>query len=449
MAMFKLLIVHSSIILAGKLYADNLLEESAKRQIELTQSKTLDNKVVLVQRKIPGSEIAHLEINFLEGQADLTEDQKAINSLAFDVLPMASAKFKKEEIFAIAEKNAIAIQCAGGIESSSCQFETVIENFDKGFDILTSTLTKPLFNEEDILLSKERRTAVYQQDIQNPESYVNTLVNSIFYPKGHPYRHLPTDAVNQLSSIKKPAINAYYKNLLTTANIQAVYVGPQLSKSRLAALESFLGQFASRRVVERNVESPIYNKSENFVFEHRPIPTAYIRGKFNAPGATDKDAATARVLFEILSEELHEEIRTKRSLSYAIFGMTLQLQKGIGVVHASTSKPKETIETMAQVIKKIKDSNYSKEKLAEYKNVFTTSHYLSLETHNSFAGSLATVLAHFGDANELYKFPAKIEAVTSQDVQRLAKEIFTKFRVAVIYDKDKFQSKWAEPLTSL
>lgn len=423
--------------------------ESIKRQMDLTSIKKFSNNVTLVQRMIPNSEITHFEVNFVSGQADLPETSKALNSITFDTLSMGSAKFSKEQIFALAEKNSIGIQCSGGIESSNCQFETVVENYDKAFEILTSITLTPLFKESDIALMRERRMANYQQDMQNPESYVNTLVNSIFYPLNHPYRHLPKDGIEQLKSFKQKDLANYYSKVLSTDSIIAVYVGPKLKAPQLKRMEDFLGGLQKRKPSARVVAAPLYNPAETFTFEHRPIPTAYIRAKFNAPGATSQDAAVSRVLFEIISEELHEEIRTKRSLSYAIFGTTLQLDQGIGIVHASTSKPRETIEVIAEVLKKIRDTTYTPVKIAEFKNVFTTSHYLAMETHDSFAGSLAASEMYFGDANKLYELPSKINAVTAQDVQRLAKDVLKKLRVGVVYDKDKFTPAWVDPLTKL
>lgn len=424
-------------------------DQSVLRQRALTTSKTLSNGVIFVQREIPHSEISYLEVNVRAAQADLPEDNRAINALTFDLMPLASKKYTKEKIFNLTEQYAIRLQCNGGIEQSGCQFETVTDHFDKAFDIFVSTLKEPLFNTEDLEVIRERRIANYQHEEQNPEKHVNTLVNTIYYPAGHPYRQLPKDAITQIAKLKREDLIAYHKSALNGFEMQIVYVGPKLSPAQQKRVEAAFASIPSTKRSPRNVPAPAYNSKNTFMFEHRPIPTAYIRAKFNAPGATSADAAASRVLFEILGEELHEEVRTKRSLSYSIYGMTLQLEQGLGVLVASTSKPREAIEAMAIVLKKIRDVPYSDTKLAEYKNVFTTSHYLTLETHSSFAGALSAAQLHFGDANKLYEFPAKIAAVTSADVQRLAKALLTQMRVAVIYDKEKFMPEWVEPLTKM
>jgi predicted Zn-dependent peptidase len=418
-------------------------------QNALTSTTRFQNGAVFIQRDLPGSEIVHLEVNVKLGQADLPENKRAINGMTFDLMTMATKKFPKKKIFEITEKYSIGLQCNGGIEQSGCEIDTVVENFERAFDLVTSSFKEPLFEAEDIVLTKQRRTAQFQQETQNPEQFVNSLVNTIFYPPGHPYRHIPVDAIAQIKDITASDLVNYHKSLLNSHALQVVYVGPKLSGQHTKMIESFITSWKGTPLNARDIPAPKFDPKSKVVFEHRAIPTAYIRAKFNAPGVTSKDHATSKVLFEILGEELHEEVRTKRSLSYSIGALTLQLEQGIGILVASTSKPKETIATIAEVLKKVSSTLYSQEKLNEYKNVFTTSHYLTMESHNSFAGALAASAMYFNDANLLYQFPKKIRAVNPADVQKLAKETLTKIRIGIIYDKEKFKPEWTEPLTSL
>lgn len=425
------------------------LEESAKRQAALTSTKTLANGIIFVQREIPGSDIAHLEVNIPSGQQDLPEDKRELTAFAFDVMPTGSKSFSKDKIFALTEKLSINLRCAGGIEQSGCQVETVSENLDTALKLLASVVTEPSFHKQDVELLRQRRTAEQQAERQNPEQHVNSLVNTIFYPVGHPYRHLPDDAIQQVAKLTADDLKSYHKSILNGQDMQIIYAGPKLSAAidkKIVAAFAKLPKNPRKKLIP---PPPAYDPKVVHAFEHRPIPTAYIRAKFNAPGASSKDAAASRVLFEIMSEELHEDIRTKRSLSYAIGAMTLQLEEGIGVVSASTSKPRETIDAMHTVLKRIRDTTFTEAKLAEYKNVFTTTYYLTLETHDSLASALSHALFHLGAADRLYELPMRIQAVTSADVQRIARDILKHMRVGVIYDKDKFMPEWVDPITKL
>ena len=58
------------------------------------------------------------------------------------------------------------------------------------------------------------------------------------------------------------------------------------------------------------------------------------------PGVTDQDFEAANLMMKVLDDELGLEIRTKRSLSYAVFSYMINYSRGIGMIGVSTSKTK-------------------------------------------------------------------------------------------------------------
>jgi len=415
----------------------------------LTSLDKLRNDIPLISRETPGSEIVTLSVSFLTGSADESFNRRAITSLALDAMSYATKRFPKSKIFALTEKNSIGLGCSGGIEVSRCSVETIQENLPQAIDLLAAVVLEPSFNDEDVNLAKQQRIADYRQESQNPESQVNAVVNSIFYDKYHPYRLLPQDGVKQTEGLNSKDLKAYHQGLLDASNMFITYAGPKMSPKVKNSINSKFGKIAKKSRPKKIVAAPQFDPKNTFAFEHRQIPTAYIKLKFNAPSVLAKDATAADIMFEILSDKLQEEVRTKRSLSYAIYAETIQHTQGIGMISASTSKPEETLDAIAQVIKAMKEKGVSQEELDEYRNGFTTSYFLTLESQDSLAGALASFQAYFGDARRLYDVPNRLANVTPADVQRLAKDLLKDFRVGVVYDKDKFNPKWIEPLRKI
>ena len=91
----------------------------------------------------------------------------------------------------------------------------------------------------------------------------------------------------------------------------------------------------------------------------------------------------------------------------------------------------------------------TQDELNEYRNVFTTGYYLTLETHDQLASALGGYQVYFNNATMLYDLPKKLDAVTPADIQRVAKEILKNFRVGIVYDRDKFKSEWLAPIKAL
>ncbi len=420
-----------------------------KQLAATTKTTKIDGATTLIERTINLTPISHLSISLDQGQAHLPEVNRPLNAVAFDAMTLATLSYSKQDIFNITEKQSIAFDCGGGIEFSSCQVESVSENFESMVSLVASALREPLFLEEDLRNVIQRRASQFSSDIQNPESRANTLVNRIYYESNHPYRLLPDDAVERLKSITANEVRGYHKAMLDKVRLTITYVGPSLSVSQRRFLQNSFKGIGKGRSTPLSINPPVGSAKEKIVFESRDIPTAYVRLKFNSVGAASPEVSASRLLFEILSENLHEEVRTKRSLSYAVHGMSLQMQQGIGTIAASTSKPKETLEVIAMVVKKLKEEALSVEKLAEYKNVFTTALYLSMETHQNLASALMNSHLYRGKASELYFIQSQIAKVTPAMIQDLAKKTLTNMKAGVVFEKSKFKEDWLQPVLSL
>jgi zinc protease len=415
----------------------------------LTSTSKLSNGIPLISRETPGSEIAHFEVNFSDGTSQAAPNTRAINLMALEAMPFATKKFPKNKIFALSEKFSFAIACKGGVEISHCQVETIKDYLPQAVDLLAEVILNPSFENDDVELARKHRIADFQRDTESPEARVNAVVNKVFYDPTHPFRLLPEDGIEQAKKITRAEIIEYHKSLVDAGRMSVIYAGPKLPAPILKKLNDTLGKIKNQKRVKSLVPMPVYDTNNDFAIEHRDIPTAYIRLKFNAPAASSPDSEAAEVLFEILSEKLHEEVRTKRSLSYAVHAGNIAYSQGIGMIGASTSKPKETLETIAMVIRDLREKTISQEELSEYRNTFTTSYYLTMETHDSLAAALGGAHEYYGDAFRMYEVPAKLSAVTPADIKRVAQSVLTKFRFGVVYDKEKFKTSWLDPVRSL
>jgi predicted Zn-dependent peptidase len=442
----KKLFIISVLTMAGQAWCGPVSTSSDRALTSITKLK---NGIPIIARETPGSEIIHLEINFATGTSKLPSNRRALNLLTFDTMPFASKKFPKEKIFALSEKYSFSIECKGGVESSHCQVETIRDYWPQALELLLQVVLQPNFNSDDTALSKKRRIAEFQRETENPEARSNAVVNSIFYDRNHPFRLLPEEGVSQTQSLSSDDLKNYHQTILDASIISIVYAGPKIPKSTLDSLERNLGRIGRIQRQATPVPSPTFDPKNSLAFEHRPIPTAYIRLKFNAPSALSPDAEAADLMFEILSEKLHEEVRTKRSLSYSVHAGSIQYSQGIGMIAVTTSKPRETLESIANVIRKLRDNGVSKDELEEYRNIFTTTYYLTMETHDSLAAALSTSQTYFNNAMRLYEIPAKLNAVTADDIQRVAKATLTNIRGGIVFDKDKFTPQWFDPIRAL
>lgn len=422
--------------------AELVSDETIKTQKELTKVLKLKNGIPVVLRSVPESDILQLDVVWSHGLKELPTGKKALNEWLWTALPMAGKGYPKAVVNETSEQYGLEIGCAGGIEVSTCSLGTLNDFWDKALPLFSNLVNQPAFTDEDIKLSKDRIVATFKNVPSDPGSYVNEIVNSVYYPAGHPYRLNHDEALAELDKLGKADLEALHKTVLNAGLMSLVVVSSMDGDKLLADLEKAFGAVPKADSKPTPVQDPPFEEAKAYAFHDRELPTAYVRIKAPAPSVTAQDAVAARFLFEILSEELGEEIRTKRSLSYAVHSFVIQYSLGIGVITVSTAKPKETIEALQAVLDQIKTKTYSKEELEEYKHVFATAYYLTQETHGSLARALGNSLHYFGTPNEHYDMPRKLDKVTAEDIKRLAGELLGDFRVGVIFGKKDFKDQW-------
>lgn len=421
-------------------------DESINLQKSMTSKHHLRNGLPVIVRSIPDSDIVHLSVNFASGLKDLPPGRKVLNEWMWGVMPLAAKGYPKKKVYEISEKFSLEMACGGGIESSTCAVGSLNEYWSQTLQLAAAVVKNPLFTKEDVALTRQRIEAQLKDLPSDPGDYVNEVVNSVFYPVGHPYRLNHDEALQELKKLGREDLIQFHRSLLSPDNMAIVVVTSMPAAKVIADLDKAFGDIKTKQVKHVSPKMPQFVANEAYSLTDRELPTAYIRIKFNAPGIRESSATALRLLFEILSEELGEEIRTKRSLSYAVHAFLIDYSLGIGVINASTSKPEETLKAIREVVDRVKAKDYTAEELLEYKRGFVTSYYLTQETHAAMAATLGSSEFFFGDANEYYDMPRQLEKVTPEEIKSLAQRWLTNFRVGVIAGRNQFKDEWAREL---
>jgi predicted Zn-dependent peptidase len=330
-----------------------------------------------------------------------------------------------------------------GIESSSCQMTSISRYWTKILPIFEAIIEQPTFSPADLKLARLNQETQLKSKTEDPSYYANEMLNTIFYGKQHPYFMPTATQLKLLPQVKRSHIRKLHSQLVK--QIDAITIVSSLPTDEIhKRLNRHFGDIQPAKIVAPKVPKPGQGDRKDFIFAHRKIPTAYIRIKFPMPGVHAEDFQAANLMTSILDEELSLEIRTKRSLSYAVFSYMIKYSQGIGVIGASTSKPQQTIAAISQVIKRIKQKKYTEDELAKFKTVYTTSYFLKLEDHGSLASTISRYWFYDQSTDPLYESPLGLAAVSSQEVQTMAQRYLANFKMAVVFDKTRFETDWAQ-----
>lgn len=415
-------------------------EEIIARQLRATHTFKLANGIEVWYRQIESSPILQVQLSFDRGYSYYPKvAEKSAFKMMMAQMASSAKGYSRDEVFAMSQKYSSGISCSAGLETSSCVLGSVNEFYRPFVGLFRAVLSSPTFDRKSLRLAKQQSESSLKQSVQNHGAYINDLVNQIFYPKGHPYQLSFGQELSALKGISRNGLLKMHKKLMVEAKKQVTVVGSLPMAQMKATLTQMFGGLKQVANPLAMVPSPRYDQAKTTIFEHRDIPTAYLRVKFNAPGVKSPERAAFGFMVKILDEELAEEVRTKRGLSYSVYGYYLPYSTGLGLISASTSKPAETLVAINDVVDKLKTTLISREKLEEFKTVYSTNYFLTLETHSSLASSLASHRHYEDDAEAFYRRVAKISTVTPEQIRDLARRYLRNGRLAVLYHKDKYQ----------
>lgn len=246
------------------------------------------------------------------------------------------------------------------------------------------------------------------------------------------------------------AINLYrdFENL-SEADFTKTY---GISKSKFDA-KNFMGsknpeaQKLIKKLSTTAIQVPRPEKNEpalkgitvDTVYDNIELPAVFIG--YQIPEQTSDDAYAIDMLNTILSgnqsSRLNKNIVEKKQLAVAAFSFAFPLEDpGIGIVAAIGSAGKNVSEIQQAIdeeIKYIQDNLISEEEFEKIKNTKENDVITSMSTIASVAETLAQNHMYMGSAALINKELEKYNAVTREDIQRVAKKYFTQDNRVILY----------------
>jgi predicted Zn-dependent peptidase len=308
------------------------------------------------------------------------------------------------------------------------------EHLAKAFDILADMVLEPKFDKDDIA----REQSVILEEIRmtqdNPEDLVHELFTQNFWQPhalGKPILGTP----ETVSAFTRDTLQSWFQQCYAPNRLVITAAG-HLTHTQLVDLVS-----------ERFAKLP---RAEDGFNDSKPVPSPHItlRSKSEleqvhlclgvpALPLTDRRRFTVSVMNNILgggmSSRLFQNIRERQGLAYSIFSdLNPYRDAGILSVYAGTSL--ETTEKVVQSVlgefRRMRDEPIAEEELRRAKDHLKGATLLSLEGSGARMSSLARYHMYFDRHFSPQELIAMLEAVTAEEVRKVAQEFFQPGRIA-------------------
>jgi predicted Zn-dependent peptidase len=301
----------------------------------------------------------------------------------------------------------------------------------QAFDLLADLLANPRFDEED--LNREQRVIIEEMKMieDTPDELLTELFHAAYFPNHSLGR--PIEGTEEtVSSFRRATIAKFHERNYSPRNLVIAAAGninhPQLVElaGQMFGLESNGLESALAGPVSPQPAAPILveRKSE--------LEQAHLIIAAPWPSAKSQDRYAASMLGTIIgggtSSRLWQSIREERGLAYSIgAGGNTFTDIGMFTIYAGTSPGHldQVVDLSLEELRRAVHEPVSSEELQLAKAQAVSSVLLSLESSSSRVGALARQEIIHGRRFSPEEIIRRIEAVTAEDVQRVARECFT------------------------
>lgn len=371
------------------------------------------------------------------GVTILTEDQAGLENLTLIVAQKATKNYPKDKLNAELESMNSQINSNSNLDYSSLNLLCVKQNFEKSWNIFSDIILNPLFSEEDLILERDKMIANVKQVNDNPDAYLQKIAMQEFYID-HPYSVSVSGTETTLSSFTTKDLSDFHSQRLKTSEMLLVVVG-NISKSDLEKMVSDSFGKLDKGNFQAVMPPEVIHAEPSMKIVARELPTNYIQGTYSAPSRGAEDGYTMLIMNSILRDRVWEEVRTKRSLSYAPSAFYRANFSNYGAIYVSAVEPDTTIKVMVAELEKLKNDIISDSELRNKVRQFITFYYLGNETNQAQASNLAFYELSGIGYNDAKNFLNHINKITPQDIQKVAQDYIKNLQFVLIGNPDSLE----------
>ncbi len=316
-------------------------------------------------------------------------------------------------------------------EATQYYFSLPSNKLELWFSLESSRFVDPVlrdfYKEKDVVMEERRlRTE------SNPQGKLIEEFISVAY-KSHPYKDPVVGHMSDLQGITKAEAAAFYKKYYVPTNMAIAVVGDVNPNEVKKLAETYFGRIPSAPKPEpvRTVEPPQNGERRVVLKEQsqRIFLMGYKKGSIN-----HKDNATYGVISDLLSSgrtsRLYRSLVRDKKLAIAVFGFSGfpgQKYPNMFVFFSVPAQGKTNEECQAAIeeeIEKLKKDPVNEEDLRAVKTRARANLTRSLSSNGGMAGQLTFYQMQRGDWRKLFNLLDEINAVTTDDVKRVANEMF-------------------------
>jgi zinc protease len=325
-----------------------------------------------------------------------------------------------------------------GTDLSYLSMLVMKDSFDRGLQMLSDMTRHPAFAQEEIARQRQQLLSSLQVSFEDPDFIANAVFDRLVYGF-HPYGLPQTGTPETLASITRDDLVAFHQKYFVPNNAILAIVGDIPPDEAFAGVRKVFADWQRKDVGAATFSEPP-GPTRRLVVVNKPdaVQTEVRVGNIGIP-RSHPDYMAVNLAIRILggegSNRLHQVLRTARGLTYGAQANFDTFKDGGDFEAETNTRTAATGEVLRLIVDefwRLQRERVGQRELDDAKAYLTGSFPLTIETPNAIALQIINVMFYGLPIGELQTFRERVNAVTVDDIQRVAKLYLKPDRLSVV-----------------
>ena len=383
--------------------------------------------------------IIAVEAAFLEsGSAVNPKNKQGLTQLLSNTLDEGAGDLDSQQFQKALTDHAISLYFHNSRDSFSLTLQTLTKHKDLAFDLLKKALHEAHFDKEAVERMRKSNISRIQSSLSNPDWIAARIRNDKFFA-GHPYALNSGGTISSLEKLTPKDLKEFSHKILRRETLQISVTGDITKEELSSILDKVFAPLPAVQSTPPTADVDHHHAETIFVYE-KDVPQTFFEIVFPSLRRTDPDYYPLKVMNHIFGESgfgsrLMDNARDKNGLTYGIYS-SLGHYLHANTLRIATSTKNENAQQMLDIIReeiqRIKQELVSEKELQHAKQYITGSLPLSLTSTDRISSIMQRLQRRKLPPDYLDHYAEKIESVTAEDIQRVAKRVFQEDSMFVV-----------------
>jgi zinc protease len=400
--------------------------------------RTLSNGLQVIAVPHHEEPVVSVRLIVRAGPAQDPQEKPGVASLAATLLDQGTTTKSAAQIATAIDSVGGVLNTGAGADLTYISVIVMKDSLGFGLDLVSDVVQHPAFAPEEIDRQRQQLLSGLRVSYDDPGYLANIVFDRLVFGL-HPYGRPQTGTPATLAALTRDDLLAFHKEWFGANNAILAVVGDVTPEEAFAGAARAFGQWARARADAPKPPEPPAPARRLVIVDKPGAVQTEIRVGNVAISRKNADFTALDLAVKVLGGEganrLHRVLRSERGLTYGA-SADLTAMKQAGEIEAETNTRSETtaetLRLMVDEIWRLTRDRVGDRELSGAQEYATGSFPLTIETPSQIALQILNAVFYGLDLNDLQTYRERVNGVSADDVQRVARAYLHPDRLTIV-----------------